>query len=97
MKSVITVTDRAKEELKRIVKLRNLDRGKYLRLATPPMWEGTGDFGIVIGEEGADDRPITLEDLTILLVDATLADSLSTSRLDFKNSSNGSRFTLDVF
>lgn len=94
---MITITDRAKEELKRIVEVRNLDPGKYLRLATPPMWEGPGDFGIVIGEEGADDKAITLEGLTILLVDKILVDSLSTSRLDFKNSSGGSRFTLDVF
>ena len=94
---MISITDRAKEELKRIVEVRNLDPGKYLRLATPPMWEGSGDFGIVIGEEGADDKAIVLEGLTILLVDKILADSLTTSRLDFKHSSGGSRFTLDVF
>ena len=42
------ITDKAKEELHKILESRKLDDGQGLRLATPPVWEGEGDFGIVI-------------------------------------------------
>ena len=94
---MVTVTDAAKEELGRILATRSLDLDKYLRLAIPPTWDGPGDFGIVIGVEGEADHTVERDGLKLLLVDSLLAKRLSDSVLDFKDSPDGSRFTLDVF
>ena len=94
---MVTITDKAKEELKHIVSTRNLEPGKFLRLATPPMWEGEGDFGIVITEEGHSDHIINHEGVDILLVDSILAEELPNAVLDFKETPEGSGFTLDVY
>ena len=93
---MVTVTDRAKEELRRIVETNSLDTDKYLRLATPPVWTGDGDFGIVIDEERSGDHVLDLEGTKLLLVDPDLAEPLSKAVLDFKESPDGARFTLDV-
>ena len=81
----------------RILGSRSLDPGKFLRLTTPPVWEGVGDFGIVIDEIGTSDLSISLEDPYVLLVDMVVAEELSKAILDFKDTPDGSRFTLDVF
>mgnify|MGYP003326409252 CR=1 FL=1 len=47
---IMTITDEAKKELSKTLARVNLDSGKYLRLTTPPVWAGEGDFGIVIDE-----------------------------------------------
>ena len=94
---MVTVTDAAKEELGRILATRSLDLDKYLRLAIPPPWDGPGDFVIVIGVEGDADHKVERDGLKLLLVDSLLAKRLSDSVLDFKDSPDGSRFTLDVF
>ena len=94
---MVTVTDSAKEELKRIIEVKNLDPGRYLRLTAPPVWQGEGDFGIVIDEQGNEDHVVGLKGLTVLLVDPGLLDHLSNAVFDFKDSPSGSRFTLDVF
>ena len=94
---MMTVTDKAKEELKRILEMRSLDPGKGLRLATPPTWTGEGDFGIVIDEEHDGDDAVVFQGLKVLLLDADMAERLPTAILDFKDSPDGPRFTLDVF
>ena len=94
---MVAVTDVAKEELRRILTSRSLDSDKYLRLAIPPIWDGPGDFGIVIDAEVDGDHSVESEGLKLLLVDLSLADRLSDSVLDFKDSLDGPRFTLDVF
>ncbi len=94
---MVTVTDKAKEELKRILETRTLAPDKMLRLAMPPVWKGEGDFGIVIDEKGEDDYVVSYQDMNILLMDAGLADGLTTAVLDFKESPAGMAFTLDVF
>ena len=96
---MVTVTDKAKEELKRILETRTLAPGKLLRLAMPPIWKGEGDFGIVIDEKGEDDRTyvVSHQGMNILLMDAGLTDGLTTAVLDFKESPAGMAFTLDVF
>jgi len=94
---LVTVTDAAKEELGRILATRSLDPDKYLRLARPPAWHGPGDFGIVIGVEEDTDHTVERDGLKLLLVDSLLAERLSDSVLDFKDSPDGFRFTLDVF
>ena len=63
----------------------------------PPVWEGEGDFGIVIDSQTDEDHEVVFQGLTVLLIDAALAEQLSNSKLDFKDSSDGPRFTLDVF
>ena len=94
---MVTVTDRANEELKRTLERSSLAPGKYLRLATPPIWEGEGDFGIVVDEVGDGDYVVGFQGLKVLLVDAGLAERLSNAELDFRDSPVGPRFTLDVF
>jgi len=94
---MVTVTDRAKEELKRTLERTRLAPGKYLRLAMAPIWEGDGDFGIVIDGVGDGDYVVDFQGWTVLRVDALLAEHLSNAELDFKDSPGGPRFTLDVF
>lgn len=87
------VTDSAREELKRIVDIQDMEDGQYLRLATPPVWIGEGDFGVVVAEPGDDDMVVDHEGQPVLLVDPGLAEHLSKSVMDFKDA----RFSLDVY
>ena len=48
---MIEITDEAKKELRRVLSSYDFEAGKGFRLATPPVWEGEGDFGIVIDVE----------------------------------------------
>ena len=52
---------------------------------------------IVISVEGRDDHKIEYDGVNLLFLDSALADSLSDSVLDFKQTPKGSKFTLDVF
>jgi len=94
---MVTVTDSAKEELKRILSTTSLDTGKFLRLTTPPAWVGEGDFGIVIDEEHQGDHLVDFQSRTVLVIDEALAERLSSSVFDFKSSPQGPAFTLDVY
>jgi len=94
---MVKVTERAKEELKRLKSKLNLEAGKCLRLATPPMWTGEGDFGIVTDTERSGDQPVEYEGQTVLMVDGQLAEMLATAVVDWKDSSQGPRFTIDVY
>ena len=94
---MVTVTDKAKEELRRIAEARALSPGKFLRLAMPPVWKGEGGFGIVIGDKGEDDYVVSYQGVSVLLVDAGMADGLTAAVLDFKESPAGMVFTLDVY
>ena len=94
---MVTVTSRAKKELKRIVEARSIEDGRRLRLTTPPVWDGEGDFGIVIDDERSGDLPINFEGLVVLVMDPDMAMQLPKAILDFKDSPAGPRFTLDVF
>ena len=89
----MTVTEEAKAELKRILDERLPDPGNLLRLVTPPMWQGEGDFGIAISPQGHADQAVDFQGTKVLLVDAVLADELKKAVLDFKDA----RFTLDVY
>ena len=94
---MMTVTENAKEELRRILETTSLGAGKHLRLATPPAWEGEGDFGIVIDEGRDGDSEVDFEGLTVLLIDPELQERLPNAVFDFKESPHGPRFTLDVY
>ena len=94
---MVTVTEKAKEELKRILETTSLGAGKHLRLTTPPVWVGEGDFGIVIDEGRSGDSEVDFQGVTVLLVDQELAEHLSNSVFDFRDSPHGPSFTLDVY
>ena len=94
---MVAVTESAKAELSRILETKDLDSGKLLRLAVPPVWTGEGDFGIVIDEPESDDHATDFKGRKVLLVGADLLEKLANSVLDFKEFPDGPRFTLDVF
>lgn len=94
---MVTVTDRALEELRRVASTKNAVEEKFLRLTTPPEWTGEGDFGIVIDVERSGDKFVEHEGMRVLIVDPNLAQQLSSSVLDFKGPANRPHFTLDVY
>ena len=94
---MVTVTDTAIEELVRVASVTRMGPNQYLRLATPPMWQGPGDFGIVTDGERANDHIVEHEGRPLLLIDEVLAEQLSKSVFDFKESPQGRSFTLDVY
>ncbi len=94
---MVTVTDAAIEELIRVASVTRLGPQQYLRLATPPLWQGAGDFGIVTDGERTNDYVVRHEDRPVLLIDEALAEQLSKSVFDFKESPQGRGFTLDVY
>jgi len=93
---MINVTEEAKKELKRILENRDLEPGKFLRLAIPPVWTGVGDFGIVIDEQRSEDIAITFGNMKVLLIETGVSQGMSSGTLDYKESPDGFRFTLDV-
>ena len=93
----MTETDSAKKELKRLIEVSSLGPCKYLRLAVPPMWTGQGDFGIVIDRKGDADRVVEFDGTIVLLINTVMEEKLSKAILDFKDSADGPRFTLDVY
>ena len=94
---MVTITDSAKNELKRILQTKNLDSGKFLRLATPPIWQGEGDFGVVVDSQRFGDHKVDHEGLTIILIDPGMVEQLPNAVFDFKDSPQGQIFTLDVY
>lgn len=94
---MVKVTDAAIEELVRVASVTNLGSQKYLRLATPPLWEGEGDFGIVTDGERTNDYIVEHEGSPLLLIDEGLSEQLAKAVFDFKDSPQGPAFTLDVY
>ena len=93
----MTVTDDAMQELVRIIDGRHLESGQFLRLATPPVWIGEGDWGIVISDADDEDQVFERDGRTVLVMAPTLTEQMSDAVFDFKDTSEGSRFTLDVY
>lgn len=93
----MTITDEAKKELSKTLERVNLDSNKYLRLTTPPVWSGEGDFGIVIDEMSEEDHLIESHGKTVLIMDSDLVGKFPDAVLDFKITDQGSRFTLDIY
>ena len=94
---MVTVTSRAKTELKRILESGDRRDDRWLRLSAPPVWEGEGDFGIVKDVERNGDHIVSFQGTKVLLMDPGLVAQMPKAVLDFKNSPDGRRFTLDVF
>ncbi len=94
---MLDITSEAQQELQRIINARNIGDDQYLRLAMPPVWIGEGDWGIVISEKSEDDELIEFEGVTVLLMDPSVYEHMSEAVLDFKDSPEGFRFTLDLY
>ena len=95
---MLTVTDAARAELRKVADARVLEPGRLLRLAVPPVWTGQGDWGIVIDQRGAADVAYAHEGATVLVVEQVVADGLANAVLDYKTSGVPSpRFTLDIY
>ncbi len=90
---MIEITDKAKDELRRMLGGYSLEEGQAFRLATPPVWEGQGDFGIVIDVGRDRDHIVEHEGVELLRIDPGTAEHLAKAVMDFKDS----RFTLDVY
>jgi len=91
------VTVAAKDELRNILDTRSLPPGRYLKLAIKPEWTGAGDFGVVIEVEKGGEVFYEHEGQVVLAVDPGLAENLESSVFDFKDTSQGAGFTLDVY
>ena len=95
---MLTVTDAARAELRKVADARALEPGRLLRLAVPPVWTGEGDWGIVIDRRGAADVAFAHDGATVLVVEETVAESLANAVLDYKTADVPSpRFTLDIY
>ncbi len=95
---MLTVTESALAELRRVGDARALEPGRLLRLAVPPVWTGDGDWGIVIDQRGAADVAYAHDGATVLVIEQIVADGLANAVLDYKTSGVPSpRFTLDIY
>ncbi len=95
---MLTVTESALAELRRVGDARALEPGRLLRLAVPPVWTGQGDWGIVIDQRGAADIAYAHDGATVLVVEQEVANALANAVLDYKTSGVPSpRFTLDIY
>ena len=90
---MIQITDSAKAELHRMMGGYDFEEGQGFRLATPPVWEGQGDFGIVIDMARDRDHVVEHEGVVVLRLDPGTTEHLAKAVMDFKES----RFTLDVY
>jgi len=88
---MIAVTERAKEELKRILsaKVDNPQAGLRLLTSGPP-----GQFGLGIDVEMPGDQVVKHEGSKVLLVEQGLATSLERHILDVENTPDGLEFVV---
>ncbi len=94
---MLTVTDTAKRELKRIADQRGLSPAQCLRLTIPPKWSGDGDFGVVIDVADPTDVVVSYEASAVLRLETDVAERLARSMLDYKETPAGIGFALDIF
>ena len=87
---MITVTDKAKQELKKTL-FDNVDTpGAGLRLVSR---EG-GQLGLGVDIEKADDEVVEFEGSKVLIVEKQLADTLNKITLDVEDTKEGNRLVL---
>ena len=91
----------SEKAIKELIKLRSekvKDPTKTLKVVTFPLWQGEGDFGIVIQERI--DTDIIINDANnneIISIDAHISDSVSKAKLDFKIINNMPNFKIDIY
>jgi hypothetical protein len=92
------ISDKAKQELLKIRTDRLKDPTKTLKIVTFPLWQGEGDFGIVIQERFDTDVIIKDENGSELLsVDAHISETVEKAALDFIVVNNMPSFKIDIY
>ncbi len=92
------ISDKAKQELLKIRTDRLKDPTKTLKIVTFPLWQGEGDFGIVIQERFDTDVIIKDENgLELLSVDAHISETVEKAALDFIVVNNMPSFKIDIY
>ncbi len=94
---MLSVTEKAKRELKRVAEQRGLSPAQCLRLSIPPKWTGEGDFGVVIDVADPTDVIVSYQAAPVLRMEPEVAERLASSMLDYKETPAGLGFALDVF
>ena len=91
-------SDKAKQELLKIRTDRLKDPTKTLKIVTFPLWQGEGDFGIVIQERFDTDVIVKDENGSELLsVDAHISETVEKAALDFIVVNNMPSFKIDIY
>ena len=91
----------SEKAIKELIKLRSekiKDPTKTLKIVTFPLWQGDGDFGIVIQERF--DTDIIINDASnneIISIDSHISDSVSKAKLDFKIINKMPSFKIDIY
>ena len=89
---MIGVTERAKEELKKILDANTDNAEASLRL----MANDQGQLGLVIDMEKQGDQTIEHEDSKVLLVEENLIDALQGVTIDVEDTSEGARLVIST-
>jgi Fe-S cluster assembly iron-binding protein IscA len=87
---MIGVTERAKQELKRILTTNTDKPEACLRLISNEQ----GQLGLAIDVEKEDDQAVEHEDSKVLLVEKDLADTLQGSTIDVEDTPEGARLAI---
>jgi len=92
------ISDKAKQELLKIRTDKLKDPTKTLKIVTFPLWQGDGDFGIVIQERFDTDVIIKDENGSELLsVDSHISETVEKAALDFIVVNNIPSFKIDIY
>ena len=88
--TVITVTEKAAEELKSIQQSQGLAGGQTLRL----VWQPGMGFGLAIDEPQKDDQVVHTGDEDVLVIGTDIADALDGATIDGEESPEGTRLII---
>ena len=87
---MIEVSERAKQELKKILVANTSEPDTCLRLAVNEQ----GELGLAIDMEKEGDRSVEHEGLKLLLAEEELADTLQGMAIDIEDTAEGARFVM---
>ena len=87
---MLTVTEKAKQELKKILLARSNDTNKSLRI----QFKEPAQVGLVVDEEKEGDQVIQLGDMNILLIGEDVAQIFDGVVLDVREDQNGSKLVV---
>jgi Fe-S cluster assembly iron-binding protein IscA len=89
---MIGATERAKQELKRILNANTDKPEACLRLTA----NDQGQLGLAIDKERQGDQAIEHEDSKVLLVEENLADTLQGTTIDVEDTSEGAKLVIST-
>lgn len=87
---MLTVTEKAKQELKKMLLARSEDTNKALRIK----FKEPAQVGLVVDEEKKGDQVIQLGDMNILLIGEDVAQIFDGIVLDVREDQNGSKLVV---